>query len=201
MVALCSFFVYSRKGPRIMARTKELLMDFPVISAVKDDVGLRQALNSDCQVVFLLYGTILNICDLVELVHRQGKVCFVHLDLIEGLSNREIAVDALIKFCSPDGILSTRTPQIRRAQHLGVTAIQRVFLLDSMSLQSLLTTVDTYHPDYIEVLPGVVPSVIAEITAKTSIPIIAGGLVRSKQDVIQAGAIAVSTSCPEVWEM
>ena len=187
-----------------MAQTTELLMDSPVIAAVKDDTELRQALNSDCQVVFLLYGTILNIRSLVELVHTRGKVCFVHIDLIEGLSNREIAVDALVKLGSPDGIISTRAPQIRRAQPLGILTIQRVFLLDSMSLQSLLTTMDANHPDYIEVLPGVIPNVIAEITAKTRIPIIAGGLIRSKQDVIQAlqaGAIAVSTSCRAVWKM
>ena len=187
-----------------MALITELLMDSPVIAAVKDDVELRQALNSDCQVIFLLYGTILNIGSLVQLVHGREKVCFVHLDLIEGLSNREIAVDALVKLGSPDGIISTRTPQIRRAQHLGILTIQRVFLLDSMSLQSLFTTMDAYHPDYIEILPGVIPSVIAEITAKTTIPIIAGGLIRSKQDVIQAlqaGAIAVSTSCQAVWKM
>ena len=174
-------------------RTTELLMDSPVIAAVKDDAGLRQALNSDCQVVFLLFGTILNIGNLVDMVHRRNKVCFVHLDLIEGLSNREIAVDALVQLGSPDGIISTRTPQIRRAQQLGILTIQRVFLLDSMSLQSLLTTMYAYHPDFIE-----------EITAKTTIPIIAGGLIRSKQDVIQAlqaGAIAVSTSCRAVWKM
>ena len=145
-----------------------------------------------------------NIGNLVDMVHRRNKVCFVHLDLIEGLSNREISVDALVQLGSPDGIISTRTPQIRRAQQLGILTIQRVFLLDSMSLQSLLTTMDAYHPDFIEVLPGVIPSVIAEITAKTTIPIIAGGLIRSKQDVIQAlqaGAIAVSTSCRAVWKM
>ena len=184
--------------------TKELLLDSPVIAAVKDDAGLQKALDSDCQVIFLLYGNILNIDSLVRTVHEREKRCFVHIDLIDGLSNREIAVDALVQLGSPDGIISTRTPQIRRAQQLGILTIQRVFLLDSMSLQSLLTTMDAYHPDYIEVLPGVIPSVIAEITAKTTIPIIAGGLIRSKQDVIQAlqaGAIAVSTSCRAVWKM
>lgn len=199
-----ALFYFTGKRMMKVDRTTELLMDSPVIAAVKDDAGLRQAPNSDCQVVFLLFGTILNIGNLVDMVHRRNKVCFVHLDLIEGLSNREISVDALVQLVSPDGIISTRTPQIRRAQQLGILTIQRVFLLDSMSLQSLLTTMDAYHPDYIEVLPGVIPSVIAEITAKTTIPIIAGGLIRSKQDVIQAlqaGAIAVSTSCRAVWKM
>ena len=55
-----------------------------------------------------------------------------------------------------------------------------------------------------EILPGIIPTIIREITEKTDIPLIAGGLIRSKQDVIQAlqaGAIAVSTSCQEVWKM
>lgn len=198
------FFIFTRKRMMEMVRITELLMDSPVIAAVKEESELRQALGSDCQVVFLLFGTILNIGSLVELVHKRNKVCFVHLDLIEGLSNREVAVDALVQLGRPDGIISTRAPQVRRAQQLGVATIQRVFLLDSLSLQSLLTTMDAYHPDYIEVLPGVIPSVIAEITAKTAIPIIAGGLIRSKQDVIQAlqaGAVAVSTSCQAVWKM
>ena len=187
-----------------MELTKELLMDSPVIAAVKEDAGLRQALNSDCQVVFLLYGTILNISSLVEQVHASGKRCFVHIDLIDGLSNREIAVDALVKLSRSDGIISTRSPQIRRAQQLGILAVQRVFLLDSMSLQNILSAKDINRPDFLEVLPGVIPPVIAEITARTSVPVIAGGLIRSKQDVIQAlqaGCMAVSTSCQAVWRM
>ena len=187
-----------------MQLTNELLMDSPVIAAVKEDAGLRQALTSDCQVIFLLYGTILNIRGLVEQIHNAGKICFVHIDLIEGLSNREIAVDGLVMLCRPDGIISTKAPLIRRAQQLGLLAIQRVFLLDSMSLQNLLTQMDTNQPDFIEVLPGVIPGVIGEITAKITTPLIAGGLIRSKQDVIQAlqvGVIAVSTSCRAVWKM
>lgn len=187
-----------------MVQTAELLAESPIIAAAKEEGGLRQALDSDCRVVFLLFGTILNIGNLVEQVHARGKVCFVHINLIEGLSNREIAVDALVRFGRPDGIISTRTSQLRRTQQLGLLTIQRVFLLDSMSLQSILSARDTYQPDFIEVFPGVIPSVIGEITAKTSAPIIAGGLIRSKQDVIQAlqaGAVAVSTSCRTVWRM
>lgn len=184
--------------------TKELLMDSPIIAAVKEDAELKKALDSDCQVIFLLYGSILNIDALVEQVHSRGKICFVHIDLIEGLSNREIAVDGLIKLSNPDGIISTKAPQIRRAQELGILAIQRVFLLDSMSLHSLLGQLETNQPDFIEVLPGIIPTVIQEITEKTTTPLIAGGLIRSKQEVIQAlqaGVVAVSTSCQAVWEM
>lgn len=182
----------------------DLLLDSPIIAAVKDDAGLKKALDSECQVIFLLYGTIVSVDALVRQVHGRSKVCFVHIDLVEGLNNREIAVDGLVRLCHPDGIISTRAPMIRRAQQLGLIAIQRVFLLDSLSLKGLLTQLDSNHPDFIEVLPGVIPAVIKEVTERTSTPLIAGGLIRSKQDVIQAfqaGAIAVSTSCQTVWQM
>ena len=200
------FLLYAHKegsgGP--MGPVSDLFAEFPVIAAVKDDFGLVRAMRSDCQVVFLLYGTILNIGQLVKQVHDHGKVCFVHLDLIEGLSNREIAVDAVASLGQPDGIISTKAPLIRRAQQLGMLTVLRMFLLDSMALENIISQKELARPDFIEILPGVIPAILREITEKTSIPLIAGGLVRSKQDVIQAlhaGAAAVSTSCFAVWDM
>ena len=190
-------------GCSIIKLTKEILMDAPIIAAVKDDAGLLRALESDCQVIFLLYGSLVNVDALVQRVHEKHKVCIVHIDLVEGLSGREVAVDGIVKLCHPDGIISTKAYMIRRAQQLGLLAIQRFFLLDSLSLENLLSQLDMLNPDFIEILPGVIPPVIREITAATEIPIIAGGLIRSKQDVIQAlrsGAVAVSTSCGAVWQ-
>ena len=187
-----------------MTKNIDLLLDSPVIAAVKDDAGLESALNSDCQVIFLLFGTLLNIGELVQKVHSRGKLCFIHIDLVEGLSNRDIAVDCIAKIACPDGIISTRAPFIRRAQQLGLATVQRMFLLDSISLKNIVTQMGTQRPDFIEVLPGVIPAIIREITEKTSTPLIAGGLIRSKQDVfqaLQAGAVAVSTSCQAVWNM
>lgn len=182
----------------------QTLFDSPVIAAVKDDPGLRSALASDCQVIFLLYGSIVNIEELVQQIHRTGKRCFVHIDLMDGFSNREAAVDGLVRISRPDGIISTRMNLVRRAQQLGLAGILRAFLLDSMSVATLLQQLEGNRPDYVEVLPGILPTVIREITEKTSIPLIAGGLIRSKQDVIQAlqaGVTAVSSSSPKVWSL
>ena len=187
-----------------MKTAKELLAESPVIAAVKDDEGLKKAVQSDCQVIFLLYGTIMNIGDLVQQVHNAEKICVVHADLVEGLSNRDIAVDGLVKLSHPDGIISTRSGQIRRAQALGLLTIQRGFLIDSMSMRSLLSQAETNRPDFIEILPGIIPTVIQEIVEKSSVPVIAGGLIRNKQDVMQAlraGVTAVSTTASDVWEM
>lgn len=187
-----------------MNNAKEILLDSPIIAAVKDDVILEKALSSECRVIFLLYGSILTLNQQVQKIRQHGKLAIVHIDLIEGVSNRDVAVDVVARFAAPDGIISTKTSHIRRAQQLGLVSIQRAFLLDSMSIVSLLAQMESNKPDFIEVLPGILPSIITEITNKVSVPLIAGGLIRNKQDVIQAlhaGAMAVSTTSQTVWDM
>ena len=201
-MAFCSFFAIREVSP--LHPIHQTLLDSPVIAAVKDDAGLRNALASDCQVIFLLYGSIVNIEELVAQIHRAGKSCFVHIDLMDGFSNREAAVDGLVRISRPDGIISTRMNLVRRAQQLGLVGILRAFLLDSMSVATLLQQLEGSRPDYVEVLPGILPTIIREITEKTPIPLIAGGLIRGKQDVIQAlqaGVTAVSSSSPKVWSL
>ena len=50
-----------------MERVQELPMTFPVIAAVEDEVELRRALDSDCPVVFLLFGSVVSVENLVKL--------------------------------------------------------------------------------------------------------------------------------------
>ena len=49
---------------------KDALEDSPVIAAIKDDNGLKECLKSDIQVVFILYGDICNIADIVDTVKQ-----------------------------------------------------------------------------------------------------------------------------------
>ena len=51
-------------------------------------------------------------------------------------------------------------------------------------------------------MPGVMPKVLKEIRAYTDIPIIAGGLISDKKDIMaafDAGADAISTTKQELW--
>ena len=103
-----------------------------------------------------------------------------------------------------DGIISTRPTLIRRARHRGLLTVQRAFILDSLSLTSLSGQLEQGKPDFVEILPGIMPRVIAEISARTQVPVIAGGLLRDKADVMaamRAGAAAVSTSAPSLWDI
>lgn len=182
----------------------DLIPESPIIAAVKNEKELRQALVSDCRVVFLLFGSILNIDTLVSRVKEQGKSAIVHADLVEGLAGKEIAVDFLQKFCHPDGIISTKGTLIKRGRKLGMVTVHRIFILDSLSADNIGTVLVGSDPDYVEILPGIMPRVIREICAQISVPVITGGLIQTREEVIgalDAGAVAVSSSCPEVWKM
>ena len=182
----------------------ELLADGPVIAAVKDDAGLEAALKSDVAVLFLLYGDILTIGETIARIHQAGKRAFVHLDLIDGLSAREISADFIARHTAADGVISTKSALTKRARELGLVSIQRVFLLDSMALNNVERHFSQESADLVEVLPGLMPKIIRKICATTGKPVIAGGLISDKEDVtgaLGAGAVAVSTTNPAVWRM
>lgn len=183
---------------------RQRIVDCPVIAAVKDEAGLAAALQSECETVFLLFGTVVTVPGMVARLREAGKLAVVHIDLIDGLSQREVAVDGLASVCQPDGIISTRPTLVRRARHLGLVTVQRAFILDSLALANLPAQLAVGKPDFIEILPGIMPRVITEITQSTATPVIAGGLIKYKDEVMaamRAGAAAVSTTCPAVWEM
>ena len=65
------------------------------------------ALKSDVGVIFLLFGDVLNIGEMVGRAHAAGKAVFVHLDLVDGLAAREVSVDFIARNTAADGVLST----------------------------------------------------------------------------------------------
>lgn len=178
----------------------ELLQDSPIIAAVKNDEGLEQALTSDCAALFFLYGTILNIASRVEKAKQAGKLVFVHLDLVEGLTGRDISVDFISQNTQADGIISTRINLIRRAKELGLISIQRFFLLDSLSFENVQR--QSSYADAVDILPGTMPRVIERLGSKLRQPMIASGLISDKHDImaaLSAGVLAVSTTSSELW--
>ena len=178
----------------------DALQDSPVIAAVKNDAGLDRALESECAVIFFLYGTILNIPQLVRRAKEKKKLAFVHADLIEGLSGKDISADFLARNTEADGIISTRPNLIRRARELGLITIQRYFLLDSMSFENVLR--QGSGADVIDILPGAMPQIIRRLAGKLPHPLIASGLLQEKGDVmaaLSAGTMAVSTTNEGLW--
>ncbi len=181
---------------------KEALEDSPIITAIKDDAGLEECLASDSRIVFILYGDIISIQDIVEKVKNAGKIAVIHMDLINGLTSKEIAVDFLKKYTKADGIITTKPVLIKYARELGFHTILRLFLLDSMAYESIEKQLKAAKPDAIEVLPAPMPKIVKKVCSLSPIPVIAGGLVSDKEDVVtllQAGAICISTTDSKVW--
>ncbi|WP_424216915.1 glycerol-3-phosphate responsive antiterminator (plasmid) [Streptomyces sp. BI20] len=181
-----------------------LLEDHPVIAGVNDEEGLRAVLRSECAVVFLLFGDVLTLPGLVARLKAGGRTVFVNVDLVDGFSGREVVVRWVREHTEADGILSSRAPLVRAARELGLFAVHRFFLIDSISYRNLAKQVRGSKPDCVEVMPGCVPRVISWVVADLDVPVIAGGLVCDREDVfaaLKAGASAIASSNREVWEM
>ena len=180
----------------------------PVIAAVKSDAGLQAAVEmEEIQVIFVLYGDVCTIPEILERIKAAGKKAMVHIDLIAGLSAKEISVEFIARQTRADGIITTKPALVRRAKELGIFEVLRFFVLDSLALKNLENLemqCGTSRPDFIEVLPGVMPKVLGRIAKVSRIPMIAGGLITEKEDVIAAlsvGAIAVSSTNQDVWKL
>ncbi len=182
----------------------ERLSENPIIAAIKSVDELDEALKSSVEIIFLLTGDVFNLKDIVERIHVRRKKAFVHVDLIGGISNDLVGLRYICENIQPDGIITTKGHLIRAAKKMKVLTIQRLFLLDSLSLETGIHSIKTHNPDAVEILPGVMPKVTRQIVSSTQKPIIAGGLIKDKEDVIQsikAGAMGISTSSKEIWEL
>lgn len=176
----------------------------PIIAAVKDMNGLHRCLESESKIIFVLFGDICNITDVVKTMKESGRIVIVHVDLINGLSSKEISVDFIKNHTEADGIITTKPALIKRAKELGLFTVFRFFVIDSLAFENIKKQSESAKPDFIEILPGVMPKVIRRIISLTSIPIIVGGLITDKEDVMEAlsaGAVSISTTNPEVWFM
>lgn len=176
----------------------------PVIPAIKNEEWMRAAKYCESNVVYLLYGDICNVADLVKELKTLGKIVIVHIDLINGLVNKEIGVDFIKKYTQADGIISTRPTMIKRANELGLFTIQRFFMMDALTYANIVKHVNASNPDVVEFLPAGLPKVIKYLLTEIDKPVVASGLILDKDDAIgalKAGACAVTTTNREMWDM
>ncbi|QEK10902.1 glycerol-3-phosphate responsive antiterminator [Crassaminicella thermophila] len=176
----------------------------PVIAAVNSIEKIDLAIKSPCEIVFLLTGNIFNLKGTIDKVKDNGMDIYVHIDLMEGFSKDMTALKYIYENMKPDGIITTKSSLVKAAKSMNIYAIQRLFILDSLSLERGINSINATKPDAIEILPGIMPKIIKKIYNETKLPVIGGGLINDKEDVIEslkAGAIGISTSKEEIWYM
>ena len=175
-----------------------------VLPAARNLKQFEQLLESKFKYIVLLEVHISNLKTLKLEASRNNKKLIIHADLIQGLKTDNFAADFLCNDIQPSGIISTRSNMILKAKSKGIIAIQRMFLLDTIALEKSYMLIDKTRPDYIEMLPGVIPELIQEVYERTGIPIINGGLIKTKthvQEALAAGAVAVTTSDKALWDL
>lgn len=86
---------------------------------------------------------------------------------------------------------------------MGLLTVQRVFIIDSLSIETAVKASQMINPDAIEIMPGIMPRIISKLSSSMDVPVIVGGLVSEKEDVttaLKSGALGVSTSSSKIWE-
>ncbi|WP_186577075.1 glycerol-3-phosphate responsive antiterminator [Aquibacillus kalidii] len=175
-----------------------------VLPAVRNVKDFEKVLESDMEYVIFLETRLSQIGSLINYSKKRGKKVLVHADLIQGLKADEYGMEYLVNGLKVDGVLSTRANVISLAKKNKIIAIQRLFALDSQALNHNIQLIQKLKPDYIEVLPGIIPSILSEISERVSLPLIAGGLIRTEEDVRNAlgsGAVAITTSRSDLWHV
>lgn len=185
-----------------MESVLDFLKDSKIISAVRSETELKNCLNCQNKVVFLLFGDLLTIPEYIKELKKHNKTVFVHLDLIDGLSSSKSSIDYINNTTLADGIISIKQVLLKYAKTLGFKTVLRFFMLDSKSIDSLEKINNDSSIDIIELMPGIVVTLLGDVVKKIQKPIIGGGLIRSKevaQKILDAGATAVSTSDLDLW--
>jgi glycerol uptake operon antiterminator len=177
-------------------------MNHQVIPAITNVKDLEYFLTLDHPICVVMSIHVSMIKRIVERLKAQNKTVWLHLDLIPGLSSDEHGAQYAIQFFGIDGIVSTKTNAIKAAKKKKVTAIFRIFLIDTASMEKSLTRVDEIKPDYIEFLPALAHRILPKIRERIRVPVIGGGLIQTRSDIedcFASGMVAVTVSKTNLW--
>ena len=173
-----------------------------VIASIKKESDIDKAIASKANIAFLLTGNLINMQEHLERLKEKDIYTFIHIDFIEGLSNTKSAIKYIAKIWKPTGIITTKSNLIKFAKEEKLMTVQRIFLIDRNAILKGIEMSLSCKPDAVEILPGLMPSIIDQLTHQINLPIIAGGLISNKQeilDALEAGALAISSGNPSLW--
>ena len=174
-----------------------------IAAAIRTEKDFSTAIKSGVDVVFLLHSNIMTINQSVKEIHSAGKKVFVHVDFAEGVGKDRAGIEFLAKQ-GVDGVLTTRTNVVRLAKEFNLITVQRFFLVDSHSLNTSVESIRISKPDIIELMPGIVTKKIKEFSQIVDMPIVAGGIIETEDEVraaLEAGADIVSTGEVSLWNL
>jgi glycerol uptake operon antiterminator len=178
-------------------------MNQKVLPAISNYKALEKFIKCNLEFCVIMNFPLVQLMRVCKLLRDNNKKYIVHLDLIKGIASDEYGAEFLIDAYKVDGVISTHPSVIEMTKKKKVIAIQRIFIIDSHSLNKSIQIAKNCQPDYIEILPGYSYEVEDRIHQIIDTPLIGGGLITTKEMVdkcIQGGLIAVTSSEPELWK-
>jgi len=186
-----------------MKNLKEYFKAYPVIAGVRGNESIKEAVKSNVLALFLLNGNIMQLDEIMRLAKKHNKLIFLHIDLIKGIGRDRAGVKYLAEKKHCDGIVTTKSYLIKAAKKENLMAVQRLFLLDSCAVKTGKHLLENYRPDAVEILPGIAaPYFIKNVEQDKICPVIAGGLIREKEEIdhlLEEGVMSVSISNHKLW--
>jgi glycerol uptake operon antiterminator len=173
----------------------------PCCAAITSESSLDDALASPVGIIFILRADGLDLRPTVRRIHDTGRLVAVHLDLVDGVRPDRAGVAWLAR-AGVDAIISSQgqlMPAIRRE---GVVAIHRLLLIRHSLMDAAFAAVSKSGADVVELLPGVILPDIASLMPRLSVPLLAGGFIRTEAEAraaLEAGAAGVTTSSANLW--
>lgn len=108
---------------------------------------------------------------------KRGKSIILHIDRINGLADDEAGAEYALQKFRPAGGISIKPSVIMTMKRKHITAIQRIFLIDSFALSKSAEAVRHTEPDFIEVMPGICGDLALCLREMLGDELIAGGLI------------------------
>lgn len=185
-----------------MGYIRHLLKKHPLIPAIREFADLERIPLDNTDMIFLLNAGISELEKYVHWAQENDKLVFVHLDLARGIGKDREGIAYLANEIGIDGIVTTKNLLIKYAKEFDLVTVQRLFIVDSGAIHTGLAMIKESQPDLVEVLPGVAIPHVPQLTEQ-EIPIIAGGLITSEEDIeilLHNKVIGISTSNPTLWK-
>lgn len=178
-------------------------MGIQIIPSVRKLSYLEEALEKEGEYVLLSQPHIGNLKHLADQCHEAGKKVMVNAELVGGLGNDKTAYQMLERMYQVDAVIESSVAKINMMKNLKMERVWRVTLMDSLSVETALRSIENVQCHILELRSGIYALKYMDLfLEKFQGKIIIGGFMEEEELVEQAekkGAYAVTTSTRSLW--
>lgn len=179
------------------------LQRHPVIATLYGVEQFDDFLKSAAEVAIVANVDLRMLHKVVAALTKAGKFIIVNIDSCDGLSQDKGGVEYLADI-GVTSLVSTRVATIQRGNRAGLITIQKVFVTDRSTWPRSVKALEQSDPNIVQLMPAPMLARLCAQDRKVLPPIVASGFVCNEtdaRDALERGAIAVSTSDAELWDM